>query len=259
MQFQEIKPTTISETIAQQIESNILDGGLVAGDKLPAERELAKQFNVSRPSIREAINKLQAKGIVTKTPGGGTYVADTVGTSFSDPLLDLIANNPDASYDMLELRYAVEGLAAYFAAQRCTEADKDLIRLRHDELDLAHKNDDSKAEATADVNFHLSIAEAAHNPVLLHIMRNLFNVLQQSVVISFKDLFSQPDPEETIPHQHKAVMEAVLNNDAEGAMKAMQTHIAWVETRLVKLRQDRSNNQRHINRGNNLKDLNKDK
>ena len=124
MKFKQIKPVTISEKIAEQIENNILEGALNAGDKLPPERELAIQFDVSRPSIREAINKLQARGLVTKNPGGGTYIDETVGASFSDPLLQLIGSNPDALYDILELRFALEGLSAYGAAERATEADK---------------------------------------------------------------------------------------------------------------------------------------
>lgn len=255
MRFKEIKPTTISDTIAEQIESSILEGDIVAGEKLPAERELAKQFNVSRPSIREAINKLQAKGIVTKIPGGGTYITETVGMSFTDPLLELMASNPETMYDLLELRFAIEGLSAYFAAQRCSHEDKERIRKSYAELDAAHRDGDPRSEATADVNFHLAIAEASHNPVLVHIMRSLFSVLQKSVTISLKDLFIQPDQRQVIPAQHKEIMLTVVNNQPAEARQAMQTHIALVEARLAKIRQDQARNYSYIDKINDLKGL----
>ena len=96
MRVDKVKTETISDKIARQIEDNILNGGLHAGEKLPSERALAEQFDVSRPSIREAINKLQARGIIAKTHGGGSYICETLGASFTDPLLELLVNNRDA-------------------------------------------------------------------------------------------------------------------------------------------------------------------
>ena len=147
MRVEKVKTETIADKIAQQIEENILDGGLNKGDKLPSERDLAEQFEVSRPSIREAINKLQAKGIIEKIPGGGSYICETLGSSFTDPLLEILAKNQDAPLDMLEMRYAIEGLSAYLAALRATQEDKKLIQQRFDELIEAHTHGDKKREA----------------------------------------------------------------------------------------------------------------
>ena len=96
MKFQEVKSNSISDTVAEEIQQRILTGDLLAGNKLPPERELAEQFKVSRPSIREAINKLQAKGIIRKVPGGGNYINEELGSSFADPLLELFANDKNA-------------------------------------------------------------------------------------------------------------------------------------------------------------------
>jgi len=258
MRVEKVKTETISDKIALQIEENILSGGLSKGEKLPSERDLAEQFEVSRPSIREAINKLQAKGIIYKIPGGGSYISETLGASFTDPLLDLLVNNQDAPFDMLEMRYAIEGLSAYLAALRATEEDKKLIQQRYEELSTNADYKDAKQSAASDVNFHLAIAMATHNPVLLHIMQSLFEVLQKSISITFVDLQNETAYREDIhkfKKQHKEVLDMILNNDAAAAKTSMQKHISWVESRITALRLEDKNEKKYINRENTLVNL----
>ncbi len=97
----------------------ILEGVLQAGERLPAERKLAEQFGVSRPSLREAIQKLVAKGLLVSRQGGGNYVNQEVGTTFSDPLLALLAEKHDAQKDLLEFRHTLEGACAYLRRAAC--------------------------------------------------------------------------------------------------------------------------------------------
>ncbi|MEP5780668.1 MAG: GntR family transcriptional regulator, partial [Hyphomicrobiales bacterium] len=122
--FSQVKHRKISDVIVEQLESMILEGSFSAGQKLPPERELAAQFAVSRPSIREAIQKLVARGVLFSRHGGGTYVSDQLGSAFADPLQDLLSAHDEFLYDQLEFRDALEGLAAYYAALRSTDADK---------------------------------------------------------------------------------------------------------------------------------------
>ena len=257
MRVEKVKTETISDKIARQIEDNILSGGLNVGEKLPSERDLAEQFAVSRPSIREAVNKLQAKGIISKIPGGGTYICETLGASFTDPLLELLVNNRDAAFDMLEMRYAIEGLSAYLAALRATEEDKALIQQRYDELLDAHEQQNTKVEAACDVNFHLSIAMATHNPMLLHIMQSLFNVLQKSISITLIDLFKDSGHRGDIKNQHTEILNMILQNDAVAAKSAMQVHLSWVETCMTTLRNTDKKEQVYFNRENTLANLEK--
>src|SRR3546814_9947383 len=79
---------------------------------------------ISRPSLREAIQKLAAKGLLVSRHGGGTFVAESLGSTFSDPLLHLLENNSDAQRDLLEFRHTLEGSCAYYAALRATEVDR---------------------------------------------------------------------------------------------------------------------------------------
>ncbi|MCO7042455.1 GntR family transcriptional regulator, partial [Staphylococcus lugdunensis] len=118
MAYTKIRQPKLSDVIEQQLEHLILEGTLRPGEKLLPERELAKQFDVSRPSLREAIQKLEAKGFLLRRQGGGTFVQHNLWQSFSDPLAQLLSGHPESQFDLLETRHALEGIAAYYAALR---------------------------------------------------------------------------------------------------------------------------------------------
>ena len=113
MNFGPLRQRRLSDDIVARLEAMILEGTLKAGERLPAERVLAEQFGVSRPSLREAIQKLAAKGLLSSRQGGGTYVCENLGSTFSDPLMHLLENNVDAQRDLLEFRHTLEGSCAY--------------------------------------------------------------------------------------------------------------------------------------------------
>ncbi|MGL4855350.1 GntR family transcriptional regulator, partial [Plesiomonas sp.] len=123
MAYSKIRQPKLSDVIEQQLERLILEGTLSPGQKLPPERELAVQFDVSRPSLREAIQRLEAKGLLLRRQGGGTFVQQQLWQSFSDPLSELLSAHPESQFDLLETRHALEGISAYYAALRGTDAD----------------------------------------------------------------------------------------------------------------------------------------
>ncbi|MBP8237937.1 MAG: GntR family transcriptional regulator, partial [Pseudomonas sp.] len=125
MGFAPINQRRLSDDIVIQLEALILEGSLKTGERLPAERALAERFGVSRPSLREAIQKLVAKGLLVSRQGGGNYVAEGLGATFSDPLLHLLESSPEAQRDLLEFRHTLEGSCAFYAAQRATELDRE--------------------------------------------------------------------------------------------------------------------------------------
>ena len=98
MAYSKIRQPKLSDVIEQQLEFLILEGTLRPGEKLPPERELAKQFDVSRPSLREAIQRLEAKGLLLRRQGGGTFVQSSLWQSFSDPLVELLSDHPESQY-----------------------------------------------------------------------------------------------------------------------------------------------------------------
>lgn len=134
MGFDQIRQRRLSDDIVEQLEGMILEGTLKSGERLPAERALAEQFGVSRPSLREAIQKLSAKGLLVSRQGGGNYVATSLGSTFSDPLLQLLESNPEAQRDLLEFRHTLEASCAFYAALRATDVDRERLRLAFERL-----------------------------------------------------------------------------------------------------------------------------
>lgn len=97
--------------------------------------------------MREAIQRLEAKGLLLRRQGGGTFVQSSLWQSFSDPLVELLSDHPESQFDLLETRHALEGIAAYYAALRSTDEDKDRIRELHHAIELAQESGDLDAES----------------------------------------------------------------------------------------------------------------
>jgi len=108
----------LADSVASELEKRILEGALKPGDRLPSERELALSLGVSRPSLREAMQKLVSKGLLSTRHGGGTYVTDRLEAHFTDPWQDMLKGNPMLHRDMLEFRQMLESQAASLAADR---------------------------------------------------------------------------------------------------------------------------------------------
>ena len=191
MAYSKIRQPKLSDVIEQQLEYLILEGTLRPGEKLPPERELAKQFDVSRPSLREAIQRLEAKGLLLRRQGGGTFVQTNLWQSFSDPLAELLADHPESQFDLLETRHALEGIAAYYAALRGTDEDLARIRDCHIVIQQAQDSGDLDAEADAVMQYQIAVTEAAHNVVLLHLLRCMGPMLEQNVRQNFELLYSR--------------------------------------------------------------------
>lgn len=241
-----MKKTRLSDQIAEQLETMIATQGLKHGDRLPAERQLAEQLEVSRPSLREAIQKLISKGLLVSRAGGGTFVQSAPQNHCADPLVALFRDNPEYRFDVLEIRHAMDGNAAWYAALRATEADKANIRARFDEMIALHGSDDPMDEAHADAAFHLSIVEASHNLVLLHVMRGLFELLQNSISHNLDKLYTIPRVFDPLKEQHRELMEAVVASDPERARKAAQEHLAFVEDSLKDIDADEARKVRSL-------------
>ncbi len=248
MVYKRVKQPKISDVIMQQLETMILEGTLKPGQKLPPERELAVQFEVSRPSLREAVQKLAARGLLESRQGGGTYVAKELGNSLSDPLLELFKSHPESQYDLLEFRHALEGVSAYYAALRSTPADKEAIRALYDQLQQHHDEKHFDKEVEADVEFHLAIAAATHNVVLLHMMRALFTLLRQHIWDNLEQVYPKPEIRSRIHEQHHRLLQAILEGDPDAARQAAHAHLAFVEDALLQQGKENTRLERALRR-----------
>jgi len=237
MEVGQVRQRRLSDDIVLQLEAMILEGSLKAGERLPAERMLAERFGVSRPSLREAIQKLVARGLLISRQGGGNYVAAELGSTFSDPLLQLLESNPAAQRDLLEFRHTLEGSCAYYAALRATTPDHQRLREAYEALQACYAEDGQASraeEGAADARFHLAIAEASHNAVLLHTSRGLFDLLRHNVVTNIGGLYLQrSETRERLREQHHALYQAIIEGRAEEARRCSQLHIDYVQAVLI--------------------------
>ena len=242
MGFDQIRQRRLSDDIVEQLEGMILEGTLKSGERLPAERALAEQFGVSRPSLREAIQKLSAKGLLVSRQGGGNYVATSLGSTFSDPLLQLLESNPEAQRDLLEFRHTLEASCAFYAALRATDVDRERLRLAFERLQdcYARVDEVSRAEeGEADASFHLAIAEASHNAVLLHTIRGLFDLLKRNVVTNIGGMYKQrSETRDMLISQHRELYLAIIEGRAEDAREVASRHLMYVQEVLEEVRQE---------------------
>lgn len=227
--FSRIEHSRTADDVIGQVEMLILEGVVRPGDRLPGERELARQFEVSRPIVRDALKALEARGLVVTRPGGGTHVADIIGEVFAAPVMDLIAQNRKAAADYLEYRREIECVAAEFAARRATGEDRALLGGIMKRMEEAHARGDFEEEVAIDVEFHNAVGECAHNIVLLHTLRSCYRLLADGVFLSRTLIYRMRQAQDVLLAQHRAIHDAIVAGDALAARKAARDHIDYVE------------------------------
>lgn len=240
----------LSDKVAEKLLALIQQKGLEVGDRLPAERNLAVELGVSRPSLREAIQKLASQGILVSRRGDGTYIQGVASAGWLEnaihPLADLLSIDPSYRYDILETRQALEGSTAYLAAQRATAQDKVRVRQFFDVMMQYQNKGSYELAARADAQFHLAIAEASHNVVLLQVMRSLFDVVLSSVATNRQTMLTgeQGPVGDTLAQQHETLLVCIEKGDAEGARVAIVEHLGYVSVTLLRLDEDLARKER---------------
>ena len=231
-----VRNPKLADAIAEHIEQLILEGTLRPGERLASERELSEKLEVSRPSLREALDKLEARKLL-RTTRGGTYVAHFM-APLTEPLATLMQSNEQVIVDYLEYRKLVEGAAARLAEERATDLDRQAIAACLERMKAAHGVDDPTAEAEADADLHMLIYEASHNLVVLHVMRAFSELLRGDVFYNRRRLYVTPGVRDILLTQHVATAEAVLAGDPDRAEAAAGEHIRFTAETLAKLRED---------------------
>ena len=232
MPFKKVSAEKLSQAVTHQIEELILRGILRPGERLPAERELSERLGVSRPSLREAIAELQDKGLLTSKAGAGIYVADVLGNAFSPALVRLFSSHDEAVFDYVSFRRDMEGLAAERAAKFGSDTDLKVIQTIFDKMEIAHKRRDPSDEARLDADFHLSIIEASHNVIMLHMMRSMYELLREGVFYNRQMMFKQRATRDGLLDQHGAINTAIQARDPAAARAAVEYHLSYVEQTL---------------------------
>jgi GntR family transcriptional repressor for pyruvate dehydrogenase complex len=233
---EQIRPVPLADIIAQRIQTMILEGVLRPGERLTPERELAEKLGVSRPSLRAALTRLEQKGLLVTTKSG-TVVARFLGP-LVDPLAELLADDERTAADYFEFRRCIEAHAAGLAARRATEPDRAAIRACLAQMQAAHGAEDPTAEADCDAELHGLVYEAAHNVLLLHIMRVLGDLMRRGIFYNREQLYRRSGVRPVLLDQHLAIGAAVLASDARAAEQAAGGHIAFTHATIEDIRRD---------------------
>jgi GntR family transcriptional repressor for pyruvate dehydrogenase complex len=229
----------ISDTVAAALETRILEGSLKPGDRLPSERDLAVEFGVSRPSLREGIQKLVSKGLLATRHGGGSYVTDRLEESFVGPWQEMLKAHPLLQVDVLEARAMLECEAAFLAAERATDADIARLDGAFAGLDAAYGGGDTLPACIAhDVAFHQAIAEAAHNVLIGHLSASLLRVIDGHIARNLEHLHARPARWNQLQSQHRAIWQSIRNHQPKAAARAARDHIDFVRLSMAETGRD---------------------
>lgn len=225
----ENKPVPISHAIAHHLEQLILDGSLAPEQKMPSERQLSAKLGVSRSIIREALHELQGRGVIETRHGKGSFVAKIIAEpEDNSPLLQLFFGHSRTLYDLFEVRAQLEGQAANLAAQRANEKEQYEITKAFEAMEVA----DPLSNASLDYAFHQAIAEASHNPVLVHVLSSLKELMLHSVQASVLNLSHRKSFKQQIDKHHRQIYHAVISGQGEWAQKAATAHVQHVSDSL---------------------------
>jgi DNA-binding FadR family transcriptional regulator len=228
MPIQAIEPQRLYRQIAEQLRQLMAKGEFAVGTRLPAERDLASQLGVSRPSVREALIALEVEGVIEVRTGSGIYARQP---SETQPPPSPSSNTP-ADWGPLEVmsaRLVVEAEVAALAARHASKADHKAIRAAWQQM---------KQEVAAgqvprwgDEAFHEAIASACGNSVLLDTVRRLWQARNGALFERLGDHFENPDSWLAAIEEHELVMQAIEAGDSPGARKAMQKHLRQAHKR----------------------------
>ena len=233
--FNPVKTRKVYEEIVGQIKQLIIDGKLQPGDKLLSERELSEKLNVSRASVREAFSALEMMGIISIRPGEGSFVKQVSYEGMLEPLTFLLQVKISDITQVLEVRKILEVEIAALAAMRATpEALADIHRAlgyMQEEVDAGGIGD------RADDAFHLALAQAANNPVLIKVMATITDLMSNTFRTSRQKLLLVDHMVELLQESHFRVYDAIAKKDPDLARLCMREHLLLVEEKMLLLRQ----------------------
>lgn len=223
MSFNPVSSKKLYLQIYNQILSQIQLGIFKIGDKLPPERELCAQFNVSRAPVRQALSALELNGYIYSRQGEGVFVMSTqanVGDNKSDTMLESVT--PE---EIVEARMNIEPIIAKFAAERAT--DEEIINIQRIENKFEKEANEGIYNPETDEKLHSEIAKASHNDLFIKFTNDINNVMrEQKMWILLRDrTVTRPEYRNINVSEHKAIVKSIKSRNGEEAMKEMTKHM----------------------------------
>ena len=218
------------EIVASHILGQIEQGELTPGQKLPSVVDLATAYGVGRSTIREAVSALKAMGWLDVRHGGGTYVKAVLPSPASQQSGGNLFQNADSIIELLEVRKALESSTAALAAERRTKEDLAKLRLILQRMEQVLYDEDTSEGERADVEFHMAIAVASGNSLLIQLMESLSQRFGDTIRSSRELWFYQEKATAALLlDEHKEIYEAIAAGDQAKAVKHIDAHLAKVE------------------------------
>lgn len=234
-----IASSKVADNTAEQLETWIIEHALKPGQRLPSERQLLLRLGVSRSALREGLQILRTRGIIETAQGKGSFVANLVSSAPSQAMLHMLQTQPRTLYDLLEVRELLEAESARLAAERGTLADFSRITKHYENLLAAQRSpSDTASLARLDHAFHMAICEASHNPVLVHTLGSLNELLLSSVFSSLSNLYHRETAKKTIDRHHARLYNAVTQKMPQQAYRAAQSHLRRIRADLLAIEQE---------------------
>ncbi len=221
--FHAVHRSRVSQEIVAQVQDLVTSGRLRPGDRLPAERDLAQRLDVSRSTVREALRALESLGLVEVRAGQGAFLAERATGPGGAPLTGSLLKAWDDQHRLFEVRRVIEPDLAALAARRATAGHIEQMRAALGEQKRQIQR--GRTGIQADTSFHILLAEATGNAILLQIMRSLLETLGKSREASLQ---RGSRPAQSL-EQHQAILRAIEARDPKLAERQMLEHIQTME------------------------------
>jgi DNA-binding FadR family transcriptional regulator len=227
MPLQALEPRRLYRQIADQISVLISAGEYTPGARLPAERDLARQLGVSRPSVREALIALEVEGLLDVRVGSGIYVSQPGRRRSNDAL-----QGDSGPFEVIRARRLIEGECAALAAKHASPTQLRAIREAHGAVVRQSKRHHNPLEA--DRLFHVRIAEASANSALVLVVQTLWDQRMGPLYRSLERKLEYPKMAAETVREHAAIVRAIVRHDARAARGAMREHMDRTHNRYIK-------------------------
>ena len=229
MPLQTVEPQRLYRQIAEQLRQLMASGEFAVGSRMPAERDLALQLGVSRPSVREALIALEVEGMIEVRTGSGIYVQSTTPPKARKTKTPADTSAEWGPLEVMSARILVESEVAALAAQNAQKKDIQAIRagLQKMKQEAARK----EMPRAGDEAFHEAIAQACGNSVLLDTVQRFWQARKGPLFERLGDYFEHPESWQAAIAEHQAVFDAIEAHDATAARKAMQKHLKQAHKR----------------------------
>ncbi|MCP1493825.1 GntR family transcriptional repressor for pyruvate dehydrogenase complex [Peribacillus frigoritolerans] len=242
MVYKKIKPKKIYEEVSDELYEMIRSGSLKPGEQLDSIQQLAENFQVGRPAIREALSALSSMGLIEIKQGEGTFVKTFDPAIMNHPLSAALLMDQDNIKHLLEVRKILESGTAEVAAKKRTE--ENLIELKESLFNMDKVSDDEELSDKADIAFHVAVANASQNELLITLMNHVSELMTEKMGdIRRIALYSEEMTLKQLYQQHVRIYDAIVAQDEDGARSAMLFHLQSVEESLDRVIQ--KNQQKH--------------